>query len=130
MRIAIVVCTLQLIVCLPPFHQIIFKRILGLEGELASVARLTTLFGIPMQIGFFIRNKYLVPLYNEKRSGLANTATLTRIIITASLSPLFVHLGLTGYIWGLVAMTIPVFGDSQRTHNENSSLYFLFNTYV
>ncbi len=111
MRIAATVCILQLIVCLPPFHQIIFKRILGLEGELASVARFTTLFGIPMQMGFFIRNKYLVPLYNEKRSGLANTATMVRIFFTACLSPLFVNFNLTGYAWGLVAMTIPIFGE-------------------
>lgn len=115
MRIAAVVCVLQLIVCLPPLHQIMFKRILGLEGELASVARFTMLFGIPMQMGFFIRNKYLVPLYNEKRSALANTATMVRIFVTACLSPLFVNLGLTGYAWGLVAMTIPVFGEVYLT---------------
>ncbi len=111
MRIAAIVCTLQVIVCLPPMHQIMFKQLLGLETELASVARFTMLFGIPMQLGFFIRNKYLVPLYNEKRSGLANSATMARIFITACLSPLFVKLGLTGYAWGLVAMTLPVFGE-------------------
>jgi len=115
MRIAAVVCTLQFLVCLPPLHHIMFERILGLEGELASVARFSMLLGIPMQMGFFIRNKYLVPLYNEKRSGLANTATMVRIFVTACLSPLFVHIGLTGYAWGLVAMTVPVFGEVYLT---------------
>ena len=115
MRIAAIVCTLQLIVCLPPMHQIMFKQMLGLESELASVARFTMLFGIPMQMAFFIRNKYIVPLYNEKKSGLANTATIVRIFVTACLSPLFVKIGLTGYIWGLVAMTIPVFGEVYLT---------------
>lgn len=110
-RITIVVVSLQILACMPPFYPIIFGRILGLEGELASIGRMTTLFSVPLQLGFMIRNKYLVALYNEKRSGLANMATLTRISITASLSPLFVHFGLTGYIWGLVAMTIPVFGE-------------------
>lgn len=110
-RIGIVVIALQILVCMPPFYPIIFGRILGLEGELASIGRATTLFSVPLQMAFIVRNKYLVALYNEKRSGLANMATLTRIIFTASLSPLFVHLGLTGYIWGLVAMTIPVFGE-------------------
>ncbi len=115
MRIAAVVCILQLLACLPPLHRIIFERILGLEGELASVARFTMLLSLPMQLGFFIRNKYLVPLYNEKRSGLANTATMARIAITACLSPLFVHAGLTGYAWGLTAMTVPIFGEVYLT---------------
>ncbi len=79
MRIAAAVGILQFIVCLPPLHHVMFERILGLEGELASVARFSMLLGIPMQLGFFIRNKYLVPLYNEKRSGLANTATMVRV---------------------------------------------------
>ncbi|MFA7171951.1 MAG: hypothetical protein WC340_00820 [Kiritimatiellia bacterium] len=110
-RITIVVIALQIIVCLHPFYPFFFGRILGLEGELASIGRMTTLFSVPLQLAFMTRNKYLVALYNEKRSGLANTATMTRIIFTASLSPLFVHFGLTGYGWGLVAMTVPVFGE-------------------
>ena len=114
-RITIVVVALQILACMPPFYPIIFGDILGLEGELASIGRMTTLLSAPLQLGFMIRNKYLVALYNEKRSGLANTATLTRIFITASLSPLFVHLGLTGYVWGLVAMTVPVFGEVYLT---------------
>ena len=110
-RIAAVVATLQILACTPPFHPFIFGQILGMEGELAAIARTTTLFSIPLQLAFIMRNKYLVALYNEKRSGLANTATMTRILITASLSPLFVHLGLTGYIWGLIVLTIPVYGE-------------------
>ena len=112
MRIAVVVAVLQLATCLPPFHRLIFSRVLGLNDELASVARWTMLLGIPLQFAFFLRNKHVVALYNEKKSGLANAATLARIFATACLSPLFLHLGWTGYIWGSVAMTLPVFGEA------------------
>lgn len=111
MRIAWAVVVLQIVMCLPPFHRIVFSRILGLNADLAGVARWTMLLGIPLQFGFFLRNRHVVALYNEKKSGLANIATLSRIFATACLSPLFVHLGWTGYIWGSVAMTLPVFGE-------------------
>jgi len=116
-RIAIVILSLQFLACMPPFHPVIFQRVLGLEGELAAIARITTLLGMPMQFGFFLRNKHVIALYNEKRSGLANTATLCRIVITASLAPLFVRLGLTGHLWGILAMTLPVFGEVLLTRH-------------
>lgn len=111
LRIAGVVALLQVLICLPPFDTIMFSRVLGLNDSLASIARWTMFLGIPMQFGFSLRNKPLVALYNERKSGLANAATLGRIALTACLSPLFVHLGLTGYVWGSVAMTVPVFGE-------------------
>ena len=108
-RIAGLVALLQLLVCVPPFANIAFSGILGLEGELARVARLTTLLGIPMQAAFFFRNRSTALLYNEKKSGLSNMATMVRIAATACLSPVFVHAGLTGFFWGSVAITLPIF---------------------
>lgn len=100
--------SLQTIACLPPLDIIIFQKILGLEEPLASIARESTLYGAFMQIGFFLRNVPFVILYNAKRSAAANAATLARIVLTASFTPLFVTLRLVGPMWGLVAMTIPV----------------------
>ena len=112
MRIAAVVGALQFIACMPPFNNFFFSRILGLNDELAEIARWTTFLGIPLQFAFFLRNKHVVQLYNEKRSDLANIATLMRILVTACLSPIFVRLGMTGFFWGSVALTLPVFGEA------------------
>ena len=112
MRIAVVVGALQFIVCMPPFNDFFFSRILGLNNELAGIARWTTFLGIPLQFAFFLRNKHVVRLYNEKRSDLANIATLMRVLVTACLSPVFVALGMTGFFWGAVALTLPVFGEA------------------
>lgn len=112
MRIAAVVGVLQFIACMPPFNNFFFSRILGLNDELAEIARWATFLGIPLQFAFFLRNKHVVQLYNEKRSDLANIATLMRILVTACLSPIFVRLGMTGFFWGSVALTLPVFGEA------------------
>lgn len=113
--IAIVTAIVQTLVCMPLIHPLIFENILGMKGELAAIARRATLFSVPLQLIFTIRNKYVVALFNEKRSGLANTATMMRIFVTAALSPLFVYFDLTGYVWGLIAMTIPVCGELYLT---------------
>ncbi|MGI5867907.1 MAG: hypothetical protein ACOX9C_00485 [Kiritimatiellia bacterium] len=112
LRIAALVALLQALICVEPFAYIMFAFVLKLEGDLAQVARMTTLLGIPMQSLFFIRNRSTALLYNEKRSGLSNTATMARIGITAVLSTIFVKVGLTGYFWGAVAMTLPLVAET------------------
>ena len=112
LRIAGVVVLLQALICVQPFAHIMFTSVLGLEGELARVARLTTLLGIPMQFVFFVRNRSTALLYNEKKSGLSNMGTMARILVTASLAPIFVKAGLTGFFWGSVAMTLPVVAET------------------
>lgn len=108
LSIAAVVAVLQVLVCIPPFSHITFTQVLGLDGELANIARFTTLLGIPMQYLFFVRNRSTALLYSEKKSGLSNMATMARIAFTALLAPIFVKAGLTGFVWGSVAMTLPV----------------------
>ena len=112
LRIAGVVAVLQALVCVQPFAHITFTSMLGLEGALARVARLTTLLGIPMQFVFFVRNRSTALLYNEKKSGLSNMGTMARIAFTAVLAPIFVKAGLTGFFWGSVAMTLPVVAET------------------
>ena len=99
----------QLLVALPPFYRLVFEDVLRLPPDLASVARNTLVWGVFMQAGFFVRNEPLVILYNARASFEANLATAVRLALTVASSPLFVHLGWTGPMWGIVAMTGPCF---------------------
>lgn len=101
---------LQLLVCLPPLDRLVFGSFLGFASEpaLFSMARNTLLGCIPVQMLFYRRNMFLARLLIEKRSGMANLATMARIALSVALSPVFVRTGLVGYRWGVVAMTLPV----------------------
>lgn len=101
---------LQLLVCLPPLDDLVFGSFLGLGGDpaLFRIGRNTLLMCIPVQMLFYRRNMFLARLLIEKRSDLANLATMARIALAVLLSPVFVRIGLTGYRWGVVAMTLPV----------------------
>ena len=103
---------MQFSVCVPPLDDLVFSKVLNLDGDLAHIAKRSLICCVPAQMAFFIRNKYLVSLYNEKKSGLANTATMIRIAATACMSPVFVKLGLTGYAYGSLALTLPVIAES------------------
>ena len=107
-RIALMMLVLQLLVCAPPLDVLVFQKILGLQPDLARVARNTMLYGQVMQFTFFMRNVPFVALFNAKNSAAANVATLCRIALTAAFSPLFRRIGWVGPGWGVVAMTIPV----------------------
>ncbi|MBR1836668.1 MAG: hypothetical protein IJ783_05215 [Kiritimatiellae bacterium] len=111
MRLMLGTNLLQLLVCLPPLDGLVFGSILGFADspELFSVARFTLLGCIPVQMLFYRRNMYLARLLVEKRTGRANLATMARIALGIAISPVFVRAGLTGYRWGVVAMTVPVY---------------------
>ena len=101
---------LQLLFCMPPLDGIVFGSILGFSDDpaLFRIARNTLLGCIPVQMLFYRRNMFLARLLMEKRSDLANFATMARIALSLALSPIFVHTGLVGWFWGVVAMTLPV----------------------
>ena len=99
----------QLLVTLPPFYRLVFEGVLRLPPELAAVSRNTLGWGVFMQAAFFLRNEPLVILYNARASFEANLATTVRLALTVASSPLFVHMGWTGPMWGVVAMTGPCF---------------------
>lgn len=98
----------QVLACVPPLDGLCFSHFLNLPPHLAEIARRTTLFGIVMQAGFFMRNVPLVVLFNAYASGEANAATIVRIAITLSFALAFPLLGWTGADWGLFALTAPV----------------------
>ena len=107
---------MQLIAAMPPFDALIFKHALNLPPDLAETARQTLLWGAPLQATFFVRNVPLVILFNARASAAANNATFIRILLTILASYLFVHIGWTGAMWGLVAMTIPTFAELAFTY--------------
>lgn len=113
--IAITSALLQLIVCLPGPDRLVFGNILGLEGEILRVARNSLLFCIPLQYIFFVRNPYLAILYNAKRSGLTNYATLMRIALAIFFAWGFPKIGWVGWGWGVVANTIPAYLETGLT---------------
>ena len=106
----------QLLVTLPPFYGLVFGDLLGLPPDLVSVARETLGWGVFMQAAFFFRNEPLVVLYNARASFEANLATTVRLVLTMASSPLFVHMGWTGPMWGVVAMTGPCFVEYALSH--------------
>ena len=106
----------QLVAAMPPFDALIFKHALNLPPDLAETARQTLLWGAPLQATFFVRNVPLVILFNARASAAANNATFIRILLTILASYLFVHIGWTGAMWGLVAMTIPTFAELAFTY--------------
>ena len=106
----------QLVAAMPPFDALIFKHALNLPPDLAETASQTLLWGAPLQATFFVRNVPLVILFNARASAAANNATFIRILLTILASYLFVHIGWTGAMWGLVAMTIPTFAELVFTY--------------
>ena len=103
-----VLLSAQMLVCVHPIDTFIFEHLLNLSPHLAEVARHTTLFGIVMQGGFFMRNVPLVLLFNAYASFEANLATVARIALTFAFAVVFPRLGMVGPSWGLFALTVPV----------------------
>lgn len=108
LRLAATICALQLLFCIPPFDSFLFSGILQFNDAMADIARRTMLLSIPMQFCFVIRNKYLAALYSQKRSGLANSATIVRILATFLIAVAFGYFGIFGYAWGVAALSVPV----------------------
>lgn len=101
--------SVQIFLALPPFGDWIFAHFLNLPPNLAVVGRQTLLWGVFMQAAFFFRNVPLVALFNARASFEANVATTIRIALTAVTPYVFIHLGWTGWAWGLAATTVPCF---------------------
>ena len=100
--------SVQALACVHPIDAFIFERLLNLSPHMAGIARQTTLFGIVMQAGFFMRNVPLVLLFNAYASFEANLATAARIALTFAFAVAFPHFGWVGPEWGLFALTVPV----------------------
>ena len=113
MTIALI--ALQLITVMPPFDSWIFELFLKQPHELALVSRRILLWGVLMNLGFFMRNGPMVILFNRLESGKANNATFARIILTLAFSYFFPKYNLVGPDWGLFAMTVGVWLETLIT---------------
>ena len=111
-----VLLAVQTVLALPPFDALIFRGLLNLPPELASIAQQTMLWGFIMNGSFFLRNVPLVVLFNNRASFEANIATLVRILLTAASPYAFIRLGWTGAMWGLAATTVPCLVEYLLTH--------------
>lgn len=107
--IMLIEALMQVVLVLPVLAPFVFGRLLGLEGAQLEIARWSMLCGLPAQMGFMLRNVPQVLLYNDHATGVANMATILRIILTAILAPIFYFFGLVGWQWGCVCLTLPVF---------------------
>lgn len=103
----LVLLAVQFLVAMPPFDKWVFIHVLNLPPELSDTACRTLLWGFVMQAGFFLRNIPLVLLFNARDSFRATIATVARIVLTVAAPLVFIPLGWTGAMWGLVAMTVP-----------------------
>ena len=110
--VMILISAIQVLLALPLPARLVFGSLLGLEGVQLEIARWSMLLGLPAQLGFLVRNGAQVLLYNDHATGLANLATILRILLTALLAPAFYALGLVGWTWGCVCLTLPVFIES------------------
>lgn len=99
---------IQVMLALPGIAPIVFGRLLGLGAEQLEVARWSMLCALPAQIGFMLRNVPQVVLYNEHKTGMANAATILRILLTAAIAPVFYWCGLVGWRWGCFCLSLPV----------------------
>lgn len=106
--IGLAVVSMQAILCTPFIAHYLFAHLMGLPPAIEGPARITLLSTIPLNILFCLRNPFQVVLYNSKETGKAGFATLSRVMLTALLSPLFCWAGLIGPQWAVVCLTLPV----------------------
>ena len=103
-----IVTILMAILSLPPLAHMWFDSLLGLPASIEKPAYQALVASLSLQILFFIRNPYQVCLYNHDATGLASMATISRIIGTVLLVPVFIYFGLVGPIWAVVAQAVAV----------------------
>lgn len=106
--LAMVVVSVQALLCIPAVATFIFEHLIGLPPSIARPAHITLLVSVPLQFLFFLRIPYQVSMYNGLASGRASLATIMRIFITALLAPVFVSLGAVGPVWAIICLALPV----------------------
>lgn len=105
----------QCVAAMPPFAGWIFGGLFALPPNLAEMARLTLLFSVVANGGFFLRNVPMVVLFANYDSAKANCATFLRIGVTLACAATFPRIGLVGVGWGLVAFTFGVLVEHVAT---------------
>jgi hypothetical protein len=104
----LVIVGIQAALCIPAMSHLVFGRLIGLPPSIEQPAQITLLSCLPLQFLFFYRIPYFVVMYVGRATTKASLATIARIALTATLSPLFCIIGLVGPVWAVVCLTIPV----------------------
>jgi len=102
------VLALMALLSIPSLSHLWLGGVLGLPASIEHPAYQAFTFALLLQLLFYLRNPYQVCLYINGATTLASAATITRIVGTLLLVPIFVHIGLVGPIWAVVAQAIAV----------------------
>ena len=103
-----IVVLLMGVLCIPPFAHFWFGVVLGLPASIERPAYLALIASLSLQTMFFIRNPYQACLYLHGATHLASIATITRIVGTVLLIPVFLFFGLVGPVWAVMAQALAV----------------------
>ena len=103
-----IVLAMMAVLSIPPLAHFWLGRILGLPASIEHPAYRAFVVSLLLQPLFFLRNPYQVCLYIYGATSLAGTATITRIVGTLLLVPVFICAGLVGPGWAVVAQIVAV----------------------
>lgn len=104
----VIVVILTALLCLPALAHLWFGGVLGLPASIEKPAYQALVASLSLQTLFLIRNPYQVCLYIHGATTLASIATISRIVGTVALVPVFIYFGLVGPVWAVVAQAIAV----------------------
>ena len=108
LSLGLLVTLVQGVLCVPQVAHLLLGRLIGLPPSIEHPAAMTLLATVPLQFLFFIRIPFQVAMYNARATGKASLATILRILLTATLSPLFCLAGIVGPLWAVVCLSFPV----------------------
>ncbi len=104
---AIVLATMA-VLSIPSLAHLWLGRVLGMPASIEHPAYQAFVASMLLQALFFLRNPYQVSLYIYGATSQASFATVTRIVGTLLLVPVFIKVGLVGPIWAVVAQAVAV----------------------
>ncbi len=106
--ITVLVLALMALVSIPPVAHLWYGGVLGLPASIEKPAYQALVASMMLQLLFFLRNPYQVVLYIHGATALASIATLSRIVGTVLLVPVFIFFGLVGPVWAVAAQAVAV----------------------
>lgn len=104
----VAVVALTAVVSIPALAHLWFGNVLNLPASIEKPAYQALVASVLLQTLFALRNPYQVCLYIHGATTLASIATISRIVGTVLLVPVFIFLGLVGPVWAVVAQAIAV----------------------
>ena len=104
----VIVLAMMALLSIPPLAHLWLGRVLGLPALIEHPAYQAFVASMLLQILFFMRNPYQVCLLIYGATTLASVATISRIVGTLLLVPVFISARLVGPVWAVVAQGVAV----------------------